>query len=99
MEKNVLGFWIKVPCSHNIGSCVYQDVCKYLADACPFLQLYGIPCICPIPANTYTIPDTTLEATQSLPSDAPGSYRVYANLLSGSAGQLGCLYFEISIAG
>jgi len=99
LEKNILGFWIKVPCTHNIGSCVYQDICKYWADACPFLKIYDIPCICPIATGNYTIPDTTVEATQSLPSDAPGSYRLFANLLSQSAGQLGCLYVEFSLSG
>jgi hypothetical protein len=98
MQKKFLSFWINVPCQHNIGSCTYQDVCKYWTDACPFLKIYDIPCNCPLPAQTYTIPDTTLEATKPLPAGASGDYRIYANLLSGSAGELGCLYFETTIA-
>jgi hypothetical protein len=60
---------------------------------------YHIPCDCPIPAGTYNIPDMTVEATQSLPPQAVGTFRVYANLLSGSAGELGCLEFQINISG
>ncbi len=100
MEKKVLGFWIKVPCTNNIGSCTYQNICQDWATACPgFFAKFGIPCTCPIPGSTYTIPDLTGDVDATLPPDASGDFRVFADLLSGSAGQLGCLQFEIGLAG
>lgn len=100
MEKNIAGFWIKVPCTKNIGSCTYQNSCKGWSEICTALfAQYGLPCNCPIPANTYTIPATTIEATQSLPSQASGRFRIFVNLLSNSAGELGCFEFEINISG
>jgi ganglioside GM2 activator len=99
MEKYVIGFWIKVPCQKNIGSCTYQNICPEWSQICTALfSQYGVPCNCPIPAGTYTIPDITVEATQTLPPQAVGTFRVYIDLLSGSAGQLGCLEFQINVS-
>lgn len=99
MQKRIDGFFIKVPCVNNIGSCTYYDICTHWTPICSALFApYGVPCVCPIPANTYTIPDMTVEATQTLQPDEHGTFRIYANLLSGSAGQLGCLGLEINIS-
>jgi hypothetical protein len=56
MEKKVAGFYIKVPCIDNVGSCTYGDLCKDWADVCPkYFSKYGIPCACPIPANWFAV--------------------------------------------
>ena len=99
MQKLISGFWYKVPCVDNIGSCTYSNICEGWAQICPAMFApFGIPCSCPIAANTYTIPDITVEATQALPSQAVGTFRVYINLLSGSVGELGCFDFQIDIS-
>ncbi|XP_013419869.1 ganglioside GM2 activator [Lingula anatina] len=43
------GHWIKLPCIHKVGSCVYDDVCKILPPGpCPA----GVKvCHCPFPAG------------------------------------------------
>jgi ganglioside GM2 activator len=99
MEKKVAGFWIKVPCIDNVGSCNYGGLCKDWADVCPKeFAKYGIPCTCPIAAGTYTIPDAVIDITKKLPAGASGDFRITGNLVS-STGHLGCLQIEINIAG
>jgi ganglioside GM2 activator len=98
MEKKVAGFYIKVPCIDNVGSCTYGDLCKDWADVCPkYFSKYGIPCACPIPANTYTVPDIEFDITGKLPPGASGDLRVTANMNSPSAGHLGCLQVTINL--
>ena len=98
MEKEVAGFWIKVPCTGNVGSCNYFNICTDWSQICSALfSQYGLPCNCPIPAGTYTIPDFEVEVTKALPPEATGHFRIYADLMSGSAGQLGCLGLDINL--
>lgn len=64
LEKEVAGFWVKVPCVDDLGSCHYQDICSILdqlippGQNCPEpLYTYGLPCHCPFKAvsfNTFT---------------------------------------------
>lgn len=57
LEKEVAGFWVKIPCLEELGSCHYQDVCDVLnqlilpGQDCPEpLHTYGLPCRCPFKA-------------------------------------------------
>lgn len=57
LEKDVAGFWVKVPCVEELGSCHYQDACDLLTrlippgQDCPEpLHTYGLPCRCPFKA-------------------------------------------------
>lgn len=57
LEKEVAGFWVKVPCVDELGSCHYQDICDILdqlippGQDCPEpLHTYGLPCHCPFKA-------------------------------------------------
>jgi len=97
MEKKVAGFYVKVPCVDNVGSCTYGDLCKAWADACPkYFAKYGIPCQCPIPANTYSIPDAVIGVTSSIPSILDGDFRITGDFGS-NEGHLGCLRLQITL--
>lgn len=54
LEKEVAGFWVKIPCMDELGSCHYADACGILTQLippgqdCPEpLHTYGLPCHCP----------------------------------------------------
>ncbi|CAB1438660.1 unnamed protein product [Pleuronectes platessa] len=105
MEKEVAGFWVKIPCVEEIGSCHYPDICDILSQLippgqdCPEpLHTYGLPCRCPFKAGSYSLPKSDF----SLPDvDLPywltnGSYRVQGVLGSGGE-ELGCLKLALSL--
>ncbi|TMS17646.1 Ganglioside GM2 activator [Larimichthys crocea] len=55
LEKEVAGFWVKIPCVDELGSCHYTDVCDILdqlippGQDCPEpLHTYGLPCQLPL---------------------------------------------------
>lgn len=57
LEKEVAGFWVKIPCLDELGSCHYEDICDILdklippGQDCPEpLRTYGLPCHCPFKA-------------------------------------------------
>lgn len=57
VEKEVTGFWAKIPCVEQIGSCTYEDFCQIIdtftppGEPCPEpLRTYGLPCHCPFKA-------------------------------------------------
>jgi ganglioside GM2 activator len=98
MEAKVAGFWIKVPCVDNFGSCNYGNLCSQWPGTCQkYFEKYGIPCTCPIPANTYTISDFSDDITQKIPVSLKGDIRLTANLVSAAAGHQVCLQLEIKI--
>ncbi len=97
LEKKIAGFYVKIPCVDNVGSCTYSDICKNWAKVCPEFAKYGIPCTCPIPANTYTITDFAAAIKTKIPAIGDGDYRVTANILSPTAGHMFCLYLELTV--
>jgi ganglioside GM2 activator len=98
METKVAGFWIKIPCVDNLGSCSYTDICKNWAELCPkYFEKYGLPCTCPIPANTYTVSDFVAFISDKLPIKVKGDVRITGNFVSPSAGHLSCLQLEVTI--
>jgi ganglioside GM2 activator len=99
MEKKIGGFYVKIPCIDNFGSCNYGSLCEQWADACPkHFEKYGIPCTCPIPANTYSVSDVIVQINGKLPSVGDGTYRITGDAAS-AAGHLGCLKLEITLKG
>lgn len=63
LEKEVAGFWIKVPCVEELGSCHYRDACDVLnqlippGQDCPEpLHTYGLPCRCPFKDVSVLLP-------------------------------------------
>ncbi|XP_035525238.1 ganglioside GM2 activator [Morone saxatilis] len=105
LEKEVAGFWVKIPCLEELGSCHYSDACDVLnqlippGQDCPEpLHTYGLPCHCPFKAGSYSLPQSDFY----LPNmDLPywltnGNYRVQGVL--GSQGkELGCLKIALSL--
>ncbi|XP_070769467.1 ganglioside GM2 activator [Enoplosus armatus] len=105
LEKEVAGFWVKVPCVEELGSCHYQDACDVLTQLippgqdCPEpLHTYGLPCRCPFKAGSYSLPQSDFYLPYM---DLPywltnGNYRVQGVL--GSQGkELGCLKVALSL--
>uniref|UniRef100_A0AAZ3NPZ7 MD-2-related lipid-recognition domain-containing protein n=1 Tax=Oncorhynchus tshawytscha TaxID=74940 RepID=A0AAZ3NPZ7_ONCTS len=103
--KEVAGFWVKVPCVEEIGSCHYADGCDLLnqlippGQDCPEpLHTYGIPCHCPFKAGMYTLPESDFY----LPDiDLPywltnGHYRVQG-VLGAMGKELGCLKITFAV--
>ncbi|XP_028272465.1 ganglioside GM2 activator [Parambassis ranga] len=105
LEKEVAGFWVKVPCLEEVGSCHYQDACDILnqlippGQDCPEpLHTYGLPCHCPFKAGSYTLPtsDFYLPDVELPYWLTNGNYRIQGVL--GSQGkELGCLKVSLSI--
>ncbi|XP_068427006.1 ganglioside GM2 activator [Clinocottus analis] len=105
LEKEVAGFWVRVPCLEDLGSCHYEDVCELLTlltppgQDCPEpLHTYGLPCRCPFGAGSYSLPLSDFELpVVELPSWLTnGNYRVIGVLGSGDAA-LGCLKLSLSL--
>jgi len=99
MQKKVGFFWIKVPCEHDVGSCSYGNLCQTWVKDCPkYFEKYGIPCTCPIPPNTYSIPDAVVDITSKLPSGAAGDFQISIDIGSGS-GHIGCVKLSLTLSG
>lgn len=54
VQKEMAGFWVRVPCVEQVGSCTYEDMCNMFdmflppGEPCPEpLHSYGLPCHCP----------------------------------------------------
>jgi len=98
VETKVAGFWIKVPCVDNVGSCNYGNICTQWPATCQkYFEKYGIPCTCPIPANTYTISDFTGDITKKIPISTKDDLRITANVVSSTAGHQTCLQLEVTV--
>ncbi|XP_053423408.1 ganglioside GM2 activator [Nycticebus coucang] len=107
VEKEVAGFWVKIPCVEEIGSCVYDDVCDMLNNLippgvpCPEpLHTYGLPCHCPFKEGTYSLPKSDFTVPDlELPSWlTSGNYRIESILSSGGK-RLGCIKISASLKG
>ncbi|XP_040851545.1 ganglioside GM2 activator isoform X2 [Ochotona curzoniae] len=107
VEKEVAGFWIKVPCVEQVGSCTYDDICNMLdtlippGQLCPEpLHTYGLPCHCPFKEGTYSLPVSEFTVPDlELPSWlSSGNYRIQGILSSGGE-HLACVKVSASIKG
>nr|XP_043891717.1 ganglioside GM2 activator-like [Solea senegalensis] len=106
LEKEVAGFWVKIPCVEELGSCHYQDACAILnqlippGQDCPEpLHTYGLPCHCPFKAGSYSLPQSDFYVPDM---DLPywltnGDYRIQGVLGNGNGKELGCLKVALSI--
>lgn len=107
VEKEMAGFWVKIPCVEQIGSCTYEDFCQLLdlyippGESCPEpLHSYGLPCHCPFKEGTYSLPTSNFTVPDlELPSWlSTGNYRIQSVLSSGGK-RLGCLKIAVSLKG
>ena len=101
MEKKIAGFFIKVPCEGNVGSCTYRDLCTNMTQVFPkVLETYDASKKCPsIPPAIYSVSNLVMDVTKSLPSIADGEFRITIDFLSNIAGQLGCLQLDVNLTG
>jgi len=103
IETKVFGYWVKVPCVDNIGSCTYSDPCALMANdvhLCPTITPYGLPCKCPIKANSYGTPTKGIVAHTRNPGYSwltSGDYRVTATLNGPASSVLGCIQVTASL--
>lgn len=107
VEKEVAGFWVKIPCIEQIGSCTYEDCCVLLnlyippGESCPEpLHTYGLPCHCPFKEGTYSLPMSNFTVPDlELPSWlSSGNYRIQS-ILSHDGKRLGCVNIAASLKG
>uniref|UniRef100_A0A8D2D8Z9 Ganglioside GM2 activator n=1 Tax=Sciurus vulgaris TaxID=55149 RepID=A0A8D2D8Z9_SCIVU len=107
VEKEVAGFWVKIPCVEQLGSCTYEDFCDVLStlippgEPCPEpLHTYGLPCHCPFKEGTYSLPKSDFTVPDlELPSWlSTGNYRIESILSSGGK-RLGCVKISASLKG
>jgi len=98
LEKHEAFFWLPIPCIEGIGSCTYDDVCETLmhAECPPALVAANIPCKCPFPQGSYSLPFTSkaVDPGTAVPS---GEYRVTVNL-SMKGQPVACLNVEANLA-
>ena len=98
MEKKVTGFYVKVPCLEQWGSCNYGDLCTVWKKFCPiYFEKFGFPCNCPIPTGNYSLPDTLFDFTLKPPLPISGAVRVTADVRS-SEYHVGCLQMLLNFA-
>ncbi len=99
LEKKIAGFWIKVPCIDNVGSCTYNGICADWAKVCPtYFAQYGLPCTCPFPAKSYSVAGASFPITGSIPGIAAGDFQATANLVSTTGGHIVCLQLGITLS-
>ena len=97
MEKKVAGFWVKIPCVDQFGSCTYPNMCELWTKICPKLNGNGnIPCNCPIPPGNYTGNNIIIDF--NLPDICAGDYRFTSRFVSPTAGEISCVQFLMSMA-
>uniref|UniRef100_A0A8C3VSD8 Ganglioside GM2 activator n=1 Tax=Catagonus wagneri TaxID=51154 RepID=A0A8C3VSD8_9CETA len=107
VEKEVAGFWVKIPCVEKMGSCTYNNICDILEilipleDTCPEpLHTYGLPCHCPFKAGTYSLPESefTLPHLELPGWLSTGSYHIQM-VMSSNGKHLGCAKISVSLKG
>ncbi|XP_075902700.1 ganglioside GM2 activator [Nelusetta ayraudi] len=105
VEKEVAGFWVKVPCVEKVGSCHYPDACAILDELIPPgqecpppLSVYELPCHCPFKAGSYSLPQTDFDVPHiDMPSwMTNGNYRVQA-VLGANGKELGCVKMALAL--
>lgn len=107
VEKEVAGFWVKIPCVEQLGSCSYENICDLIdeyippGESCPEpLHTYGLPCHCPFKEGTYSLPMSNFTLPDlELPSWlSTGNYRIQS-ILSSDGKRLGCIKIAASLKG
>jgi hypothetical protein len=61
-----------------------------------YVAQYGLPCQCPIQANTYTVSNANIFIPKSPPSELLGEYRARADFGS-NEGHISCINIDLTI--
>lgn len=106
LEKEVAGFWVKIPCVEELGSCHYENACDLLdlltppGQDCPEpLHSYGLPCRCPFKAGSYSLPksDFYIPNIPDLPYWLTNGHYRAQGVLGKDGSELGCLKVALAI--
>jgi len=104
--KKILGIWTEIPCISQAGSCTYDNFCSLLrpnhdVPPCgPALNEYHVPCVCPFPAGTYSIPPSPTHIKDpGLSWLTNGDYSAKGELLDPTGKRLGCYLLYASLQG
>jgi hypothetical protein len=57
---------------------------------------YGLPCQCPIPADTYSVSNANIFVGKNLPPELLGEYQATVDI-SSTQGHLGCVHIDLTI--
>lgn len=97
-KKRFAYLWFVVPCTDNVGTCTYDDVCEMVAQyQCPpEFEEYKIPCQCPVDAGSYVLPDSQLPMTFQPSIFEQGSYYAEVRMYQGDA-EVGCISTHFAI--
>ncbi|EDO43020.1 predicted protein, partial [Nematostella vectensis] len=65
VQKQIGSAWIPIPCVASYGSCTYDNFCNLLRGVMfskcnKTMEDTGIPCDCPIPTGTFSVPTQSL---------------------------------------
>merc|ERR1712149_15337 len=102
LQKKMGIIWLTIPCTGNVGSCTYNDICTLMDghvsdELCTILGLFGLPCECPWNAQKFTgsndIPALDLGSAGALVS---GQYKAKAEVISGGE-VVACLEAELEL--
>lgn len=98
MEKYIAGFYVKIPCEHNVGSCSYS-ICSNQTEIHPkLLNNQYLSKKCPsVPPATYSVSNLVIDVKKSIPSIADGKFRMNIDFISNYDGHLGCLHLEVNL--
>lgn len=108
IQKNVAGVWTTIPCISDFGSCTYDNFCGMLRglmfNKCDKeMEAKGVPCDCPFPTGTFTLPTQTVKVTNEQISQIPvpnflvnGEYYLKAEFKDVYDRTIGC--FEVFVA-
>ncbi|XP_032241744.1 uncharacterized protein LOC116620183 [Nematostella vectensis] len=108
IQKKVLT-WVKIPCVANFGSCTYDNFCELVRGVMfgkcdKEMENTGIPCDCPIPTGTFTLPPQAITVTPEMIEKVPvwdwlasGEYWVEARFMNAYDDLLGCITLQINV--
>lgn len=105
MQKYLLGFWTKVPCANEVGSCYYDNPCEFLSafktsGTCPAqLAAHGLPCTCPFNPSSINLPPSVFHVTHLNTAWSwlvTGKFHVRAEMTHGN-NIVGCFEAELDI--
>jgi len=102
--KYIFGVWVYIPCVDGLGSCSFDDVCElfdYLnQESCSEVKKWNMPCKCPIPAGSYSIPNPGAKVFLTNPNVSwltNGNYCLAAEIYNPNESILTCYNFYLQL--
>src|SRR5690606_7769075 len=101
--KKVLGWWMPLPCEHDLGSCTFNDYCPIWPpfSPCPPAFKNLSICSCPLKANHYSMPMSKVSRLDAnmLPSWLEnGSYKARVEIFTEDKSEtVLCIDFQLAV--